>query len=74
MDSINSHILCFIEHHMEEQDLLHVTLPGYLLGSSFCRTNLQREGVCIFVRKDLCFNKIDISTLEKRIWKFMQLK
>ncbi|PNF23822.1 hypothetical protein B7P43_G15913 [Cryptotermes secundus] len=46
---------------MVEQDLLHLTLEGYLLGSSFCRRNLQRGGVCIFIKKDKCFNKIDIS-------------
>jgi exonuclease III len=46
---------------MEEQDLLHLTLPGYILGSSFCHRNLQRGGVCMFVRKDLYFNKTDIS-------------
>jgi hypothetical protein len=46
---------------MIEQDLLHLTLDGYLLGSSFCRQNLQRGGVCIFVKKDQCLNKIYIS-------------
>jgi hypothetical protein len=61
IDNINPHIPCFTEHHMEEQDLLHLTLPGYILGSSLCHKNLQRGGVCIFVRKDLYFNKIDIS-------------
>jgi hypothetical protein len=58
---INPHILCLSEHHMVEQDLLHLTLDGYLSGSSFCRQNLQREGVCIFVKKDQCFNNTDIS-------------
>jgi exonuclease III len=38
-----------------------VTLPGYILSSSFCRKELQKGGVCIFVRKDLNANKIDIS-------------
>jgi exonuclease III len=46
---------------MEEQDLLHLTILGYILGSSFCCKNLQKEGVCIFVRKDLYFSKINIS-------------
>ena len=46
---------------MVEQDLLHLTLPGYILGASLCRRNLQRGVVCIFVRKDLYVNKIDIS-------------
>ena len=46
---------------MEEQDLLRLMLPGYILGSSFCCNNLQKVDVCIFVRKDKHVNKIDIS-------------
>jgi hypothetical protein len=46
---------------MEEQELLHLTLSGYVLGSSFSRKHLQRAGVCVFVCKDLNVNKIDIS-------------
>jgi hypothetical protein len=45
---------------MEEQELLHLTLSGYKLGSSFSHKHLQRGGVCIFVHKDLNVNKIDI--------------
>jgi predicted lipase len=73
IDGINSHTLCLSEHHMVEQVLLHLTLDGYLLVSSFCRQNLQREGVCIFIKKDQCFNKIDISHhCKNRIWKYVQ--
>jgi hypothetical protein len=46
---------------MEEHELLHLTLPGYTLGSSFSPEHLQRGGVCIFVLKDLNFNKTDIA-------------
>jgi exonuclease III len=60
MDNTNPHILCLSEHHMEEQELLHLTLSGYKLGSSFSRKHLHRGGVCIFVRKDLNVNKTDI--------------
>jgi hypothetical protein len=35
-DNINMHVLCFFEQPMLEQDLLHLTLPRYKLGSSFC--------------------------------------
>jgi DNA-binding transcriptional MocR family regulator len=45
---------------MEEQEQLHLTLSGYILGSSFFRKHLQRGGVCIFVCIDLNVNKIDI--------------
>jgi hypothetical protein len=30
--NINPHVLCFSEHHNEEQDLLRLPLPGYILG------------------------------------------
>jgi hypothetical protein len=61
VDSINPYILCLSEHHMEEQDLLNLTVMGYSLGSSYCRWNLQKGGVCIFVREDQSFNKTDTS-------------
>jgi exonuclease III len=61
IDNINPHILCFSEYHMEGQDVVHLTLPGYILGSSFYCKDLQKGGVCIFVRKDLNVNKTDVS-------------
>jgi hypothetical protein len=48
---------------MVEKELQHLTIAAYLLGYSFCwkKKNQQRGDVCIFVRKDHCFSKIDIS-------------
>ena len=62
IDNINPHVLYFSEHHMEEQGVLHLTLPGYILRSSCYRQNLRKGGVCIFFRIDLYFSKINIST------------
>jgi len=46
---------------MEEQDLLHLTLPRSILGSSICcHRSLQNGGMCIFVCEDLYFSKINI--------------
>jgi hypothetical protein len=59
LDSINPHILCLNKHHMEEQDLLNLTLSDYSLGSSYCCWNLQKGGLCIFVREDQSFKNID---------------
>jgi len=39
---INPHVLHFSNRNMEEQDPLHLTLPGYILGSSFCCQSLQK--------------------------------
>jgi hypothetical protein len=51
---------------MEEQELVHLTSPGYMLGSRLCHQNLQQGGVCIFVCKDLYFSKNNISHNCKR--------
>ena len=31
MENINPHILCLSEHHIEEHELLHLTLSGFTL-------------------------------------------
>jgi hypothetical protein len=36
-------------------------MTGYLLGSSFSQKDLQRRGMCVFVRTDQHFCKIYIS-------------
>jgi hypothetical protein len=46
---------------MVEQELLYLTMNGYLLGSSFCWKDLQWGDVCIFVWTDQHFSKIYIS-------------
>jgi hypothetical protein len=61
IDNINPHMLCLSEHCIVEQKLLHLTMIGYLLGSSFCQKGLQRGGIHIFVSTDQHFSKIDIS-------------
>jgi thioredoxin-related protein len=52
---------------MEEQNLLHLTLPGYILESGFC---------CVFLYvKDYSLAKLTFHmTAKKRILKFMPLK
>jgi hypothetical protein len=73
IDGINPHILSLSKHHMVEQDLLHLPLDGYLLGSSFCSKTCRGE-VCVFLLR-----KINVSTklifhitVKNRIWKFVQ--
>jgi len=61
----------FHEHHIEEQDLLQLTLPRYILRSNFSCQNLQNGDVCIFICKDLSFNKIKNG--KKRFQKFVLL-
>jgi len=35
---------------MEEQDLLNLTVTGYSLDSKYCCQNVQKGGLCIFIR------------------------
>jgi hypothetical protein len=44
---------------MVEQDLFHLSINGYQLGSSFCWKGLQREGACIYVKNGHHSIKID---------------
>jgi hypothetical protein len=60
---------------MVQQNLLHLKLDGYPIGSIFSRQYLQRVDVCNFVKKDNRFNKTDIShiTVKNMIWKGVHL-
>jgi hypothetical protein len=48
IDNINTHIrvLCLNEQRMVEEELLHLTVKSYLLGSSFCQ---KRATECVFL-------------------------
>jgi len=48
MDGMNPHIMCIRKHHMKEQDLLHLTLPGYALRHA---ADAYRGGVCMYFHK-----------------------
>jgi hypothetical protein len=53
---------------------LNFTLTGSSLCSSYCRQNLQKGGVCIFVTEDQNFNNvIPRFTVQGRLCKSMQL-
>jgi hypothetical protein len=68
--NINCSILCLSEHHMVEQELLHLTRNGYLLGSSFCQKDLQMGGVCILLGQiNISVKLIFLITARSRILK-----
>jgi hypothetical protein len=52
---------------MTVNNLSLANIDNYVLGSCYTRTRYQKGGVCIFVRKELCFSQVDLSTycLEK---------
>jgi len=55
------HVLCFSEHHLKNFELDQINIDGYNPGAAYCRQNIKRGGVCIFVRNNLNYTNIDLS-------------
>jgi hypothetical protein len=45
---------------MKTPEILQVNLENYALGASYCRQNMEKGGVSIFVKKNLKFNQLSI--------------
>jgi hypothetical protein len=69
LDNVNPQFLCFSEHHMSESNLCLINIENYILGTSFCHQICQKGGVCIYVRKDICYKSLDLTRYceEKKI-------
>jgi hypothetical protein len=71
IDTINPHILCLSEYYIAEQNLLHLSLNGYHLGSSFCEKDFRME-VCVFMLRTVNISKlIHYVTARSSNWKFV---
>ena len=55
------HILCFSEHHLKQFELEQFSIDKYRLGAVYCRKFLEKDGVCIFVHKNLNYVNINLS-------------
>lgn len=49
----NIDIVCVTEHWCREADIEYSPIQGYKLVSCYCRTTLERGGVCLFARDEL---------------------
>jgi hypothetical protein len=56
-----SHILCFSEHHLKQEELEQINLEDYKLGATYCIKSLLKGGVCIFVHKKYNYSNGDLS-------------
>jgi hypothetical protein len=55
------HIMCLTEHHLKQLELDQISMDGYRLPTSYYRKSREKGEVCIFVRKNFNFLKIDLS-------------
>ena len=60
MDPNLPHILCFSEHHLKNFELNQINISGYNLGAAYCRQDVKRGGVCIYVHNTLNYTNIDL--------------
>jgi exonuclease III len=47
------HVLCFTEHHLEGNEIVHLNLVNYILGAYYSRTHFKKGGTCIYVHNSL---------------------
>ena len=54
------HILCLLEHHLNESELQLIHLTNYSLGANCCRKTFLKGDVSIFVYRNLKYKAINI--------------
>jgi hypothetical protein len=58
-------VLCITEHHLTNAELDGLLIPQYDLGGNFCRKLYRCGGVCIFIRENIAFTKLDCDKITK---------
>jgi exonuclease III len=53
-------ILCLTEHNLRKHEIDIFKLEGFCNISSFCRTDMERGGVCILAKTDVCVQELDV--------------
>jgi exonuclease III len=54
------HVLCLAEHHLVNEEIVHLTLDNYLLGAYYCRNHFKKGGTCIYIHNSLKFSTINL--------------
>jgi hypothetical protein len=43
------HVLCFTEHHLEGNEIVHHNLDNYILEAYYSRKHFKKGGTCIYM-------------------------
>ena len=52
-------IICLTEHHLLDNEIDTAWIPNYKLAANYTRNSLKCGGVCIFIRDNIKFSKVD---------------
>lgn len=58
----NFKALCLVEHWLRNEEIDFYKLNGFILSSIFSRTQFKNGGVSIFIRENIDFNEINMSS------------
>ena len=61
LEHIIPQVMCFSEHHMTEYNLNLLDISNYTPGAGLCHQTYQKGGVCIYIRKDLCYRSTHLA-------------
>jgi hypothetical protein len=56
------HVLCFTEHHLENEETVHTNLENYLLGAHYSRKHFKKGGTCIYIHTGLKVSTISLDS------------
>lgn len=54
-------IVCFSEHFLRNNEIGMAAFSGFTMASAYCRSSMNRGGVCLFIKESLTFKVIDVS-------------
>jgi len=54
------HIMCLTEHSQKDYEIDNLRIDHFKLGSKFCRHEVKKGGVRIFIHEDLEFSSISL--------------
>ena len=62
LELYNLEVICINEHWHREQEIQFYVSYGYTMGNKFCRSHFADGGFCIFLKDNINFIPVDVSS------------
>lgn len=57
---VSPSILCLSEHFLSEHELNSFCIPGYTTAAGYCRSSMDKGGVCILINDNLSYEVVNV--------------
>lgn len=54
------HVICLTEHHLNSLESENTNIDHYNMGAIYCRKNIRKGGVCIFVHNSINYSYVNM--------------